>query len=191
MFGDHQPGKTNVWDEFQNKRAERGYDPEVAIALQQETLGAKIAAGETEGLRGAIGTPDQVRQFLRRYEEAGVDQIIFVMQAGNNRHEHIMESLELFGTEVLPEFKERDAEQRAKKAERLAPVIEAAMARKVDTAPDLPDGYTMEAMPKQLIKAYGGDDLLDRIAGDSAVGTTTTTDEVFTPKKQKGSVKDH
>ena len=44
----------------------------------------------------------------RRYEEAGVDQLIFVMQAGHNRHEHIMESIELFGTEVLPEFVERD-----------------------------------------------------------------------------------
>ena len=58
----------------------------------------------TAGLRGAVGTPDQVREFLRRYEEAGVDQVIFVAQAGKNRHEHIMESLELFGREVLPEF---------------------------------------------------------------------------------------
>jgi len=90
-----------------------------------------------------------------------------------------MESLELFGTEVLPEFKARDAELRAKKAERLAPVVERAMARKVDTAPDLPDGYVMEALPKQLIKAFGGDDLLDRIAGDSSVGTTTTVDGLF------------
>ena len=49
------------------------------------------------GLRGAVGTPDQVRDYLRRYEECGVDQVIFCLQAGKNRHEHIMESLELFG----------------------------------------------------------------------------------------------
>ena len=67
-----------------------------------------MAAGDTTGLRGAIGTPEQVREYLRRYEEAGVDQVIFVLQAGRNRHEHIMESLELFGREVLPEFAERD-----------------------------------------------------------------------------------
>ena len=30
--------------------------------------------------------------------------MIFVLQAGRNRHEHICESLELFGAEVLPEF---------------------------------------------------------------------------------------
>ena len=50
------------------------------------------------GLRGAIGTPDQIRDYLRRYEECGVDQVIFCSQAGKNRHEHIMESLELFGS---------------------------------------------------------------------------------------------
>ena len=33
--------------------------------------------------------------------------MIFVAQAGRNRHEHICEALELFGTEVLPEFAER------------------------------------------------------------------------------------
>ena len=49
------------------------------------------------GLRGAVGTPDQIREYLERYEEAGVDQVIFCSQSGKNRHEHIMESLELFG----------------------------------------------------------------------------------------------
>ena len=49
-----------------------------------------------------MGTPDQVREFLARFEDAGVDQVIFVLQAGRNRHEHICEILELFGTEVLP-----------------------------------------------------------------------------------------
>ena len=170
VFGDHRPGRTNVWEEFQNKRAERGYDPEVAVALEQETLGAKVAAGETEGLRGAIGTPGQLREFLRRYEEVGVDQIIFVMQAGRNRHEHIMESLELFGAEVLPEFKARDEKLRAAKAARLEPVIEAAMARRVEPDVSMPDDYVMEALPKQLIKAVGGDELLETIAANTSVG---------------------
>jgi hypothetical protein len=33
-----------------------------------------------------------------------VDQIILLNQAGRNRHEHICEALELFATEVMPEF---------------------------------------------------------------------------------------
>jgi alkanesulfonate monooxygenase SsuD/methylene tetrahydromethanopterin reductase-like flavin-dependent oxidoreductase (luciferase family) len=174
VFGSHRPARTDVWSEFQQQRADRGYDPEVAIAVSQETLGAKVAAGETEGLRGAVGTPHQVREFLRRYEESGVDQVIFVMQAGRNRHEHIMESLELFGREILPEFAERDPDLRAEKERRLAPAIEAAMARRKDTAPPLPDDYVMDALPKQLIRAVGGDELLQEIAAGSSVGDTSS-----------------
>ncbi len=138
VFGEHVPAKTNVWEEFQERRGKMGYSPEAAIAAAQETLGAKAAAGDQTGLRGAVGTPDQLREFFRRYEDAGVDQLIFVLQAGRNRHEHIMESLELFGREVLPEFIERDEAGAAAKAEHWAPIIEQAMARKVDTAPPMP-----------------------------------------------------
>ena len=133
VFGEHRPAKTDVWHEFVDRRAAQGYDPEaVAAAVRAERLGAKQAAGDTTGLRGSVGTPAQVREYLRRFEEAGVDQVIFVLQAGRNRHEHIMEAIELFGREVLPEFAERDEAQVAAKAERLAPAIEAAMARRAE-----------------------------------------------------------
>ncbi|PKP67707.1 MAG: hypothetical protein CVT83_07970, partial [Alphaproteobacteria bacterium HGW-Alphaproteobacteria-5] len=48
-----------------------------------------------------------------------------------NRHEHICEALDLFASDVMPEFKEYEAERQAKKAEELAPYIEKAMSRKV------------------------------------------------------------
>jgi alkanesulfonate monooxygenase SsuD/methylene tetrahydromethanopterin reductase-like flavin-dependent oxidoreductase (luciferase family) len=170
VFGRHRPGITNVWHEFQHKREEMGYSPEAAIALATERLGAKVAAGQTEGLRGAIGTPAQLREYLRRYEEAGVDQLIFVMQAGRNRHDHIMEALELFGRDILPEFKDRDEKLRAEKARRLEPVLEAAMARKREAPPRMPDDYVMDALPRSLIEATAGRPALDRIASGSAVG---------------------
>ena len=99
-----------MWDEYQARRAEHGFDPEAvqAAAENSDRLGAKVVEQGIGGLRGAVGTPDQIREYLRRYEECGVDQVIFCFQAGNNRHEHIMEALELFGREVLPEFAERD-----------------------------------------------------------------------------------
>ena len=133
VFGEHRPARTDVWQEFTERRDKMGYSPEAALASRNETLGAKAAAGDETGLRGAVGTPDQLREFLRRYESAGVDQLIFVMQAGHTRHEHIMESIELFGTEVLPEFVERDEAASAAKAEKWAPLIDQAMARKLDT----------------------------------------------------------
>jgi alkanesulfonate monooxygenase SsuD/methylene tetrahydromethanopterin reductase-like flavin-dependent oxidoreductase (luciferase family) len=179
IFGDHRPAETDVWQEFVDKRDEKGYSPEAAVAARQETLGAKIAGGDAEGLRGAVGTPEQLRSYLRRFEAAGVDQLIFVMQSGRNRHDHIMESLELFGAEVLPEFKERDEAQRRAKAERLAPVIEAALARRVEDAPALPDGYSMKAYPRQMVEAAQseeGQGFLEEIAGQQSVGDNTTLD---------------
>jgi hypothetical protein len=84
---------------------------------------------------------------VRQYEEAGVDQLIFVSQAGRNRHEHICESLELFATEVMPEFHARAEEIESAKKQRLAPAIEAALARRDPPRPAPPD-YAFPAMPQ-------------------------------------------
>ena len=174
VFGDHRPGVTNVWEEYIERRDKMGYSPEAAIAERRETLGAKFASGGSSGLRGAVGTPDQLREFMRRYEEAGVDELIFILQAGRNQHEHIMEAIELFGTEVLPEFAERDDTFTKAKQERLAPAIEAAMARRVDTAPPMPEDFVMRAIPKQMAEAAGNDSfnqLMEKVADDSAAGS--------------------
>jgi beta-phosphoglucomutase-like phosphatase (HAD superfamily) len=71
-----------------------------------------------------------VRRHLRGFAEAGVDQVTFIQQGGRNRHEHICEALELFASDVMPEFKEREDEREMSKQEELAPAIERAMARK-------------------------------------------------------------
>jgi hypothetical protein len=84
---------------------------------------------------GCIGTPDDLRGTLRTFQDAGVDQTIFIQQGGKNRHDHICEALELFAGEVMPEFHEREAERQRRKAEELAPYVEAAMARKKPRAP--------------------------------------------------------
>jgi hypothetical protein len=82
-----------------------------------------------------------------------------------------MSSLELFGTEVLPEFKERDVELSERKARELEPVIEQVMARKVDDVPLLPEGYSMKAYPKQMMEAAGADEgFLQDVADKMAVG---------------------
>lgn len=182
VFGDHRPASTDVWAEFVEKRSELGYSPEAELALRQERLGAKVASGDSTGLRGAIGTPEQVREYLRRYERAGVDQIIFVLQAGRNQHDHIMESLELFGTQVLPEFAERDEAASVAKARRYEPIIEAAMERRAaelqqHPLPEVPEDYSMRAIPKQMVELAdneAGRDLLDTIADETASGSGGT-----------------
>jgi hypothetical protein len=90
---------------------------------------AESLASAFQGSRG-IGTAADFREHARTFEAAGVDQIILLQQAGRNRHEHICESLEILGREVLPDFATKAREREQRKAEELAPFIEVALARK-------------------------------------------------------------
>ena len=152
VFGRHKPGDTDLWADFRARRAEAGFDPEaVALAAaNQDRLGAKVVEAGTTGLRGALGSPEQVREYFRRYEDCGVDMLILSSAAGRNRHEHIMESFELAAREVLPEFLERDEELEREKQRRLAPVVEQVLARKpASDHPPLDPEYVIPAYPRQ------------------------------------------
>ena len=129
VFGDHRPGRTNIYEEFLARRDDVGFARSI-ITADSAPLGVRVLQQGMGSLRGAIGSPEQVRDLCRRYEEAGVAQLIFVMQAGPNRHEHICESIELFASEVMPEFAQRADEADARRAERFAPAIAAALARR-------------------------------------------------------------
>jgi alkanesulfonate monooxygenase SsuD/methylene tetrahydromethanopterin reductase-like flavin-dependent oxidoreductase (luciferase family)/putative sterol carrier protein len=129
VFGDHRPGRTNIYEEFLARRDDVGFARSI-ITADAAPLGVRVLQQGLGSLRGAIGSPEQVRDLCRRYETAGVDQLIFVMQAGPNRHEHICESIELFASEVMPEFAQRADEADARRAERFAPAIQAALARR-------------------------------------------------------------
>lgn len=115
-FGEHRPGRTDIWKKF------------VAV---RDQLGGEVLGGGA----GGIGTPQQMREHLRRFAEAGVDQTVFIQQGGKNQHEHICASLELFAGEVMPEFKEHEEGRQRQKMEALAPYVEAAFARKHYLAP--------------------------------------------------------
>ena len=69
------------------------------------------------------------------FQDAGVDQIILLQQAGRNTHTEICEALELFAAEVQPAFKAIVEERERAKAEDLAPYIAAALARKTVMKP--------------------------------------------------------
>ncbi len=105
LTGTHLPGAFDLWQDFQRNRP----------------------AGRTP--TGGIGSPAEVRANLEKLEATGVDQVIFIQQAGNNRHEHICQSLQLFADQVLPAFKQRHEARARHKAEQLAPFIERAMKR--------------------------------------------------------------
>ena len=90
-----KPGTVNVWEEYEKyKRA----NPEMM---------ARALRG------GLIGSPETIRNKLRKFKTSHVDQIILLNQAGKNSHEHICESLELFAREVMPEFHADEPEHQA------------------------------------------------------------------------------
>jgi len=66
-----------------------------------------------------LGTPDDARVLLEAFERTNVDAILFREFEGWMRHEHVMESIELLGTQVLPEFRARHAAHEAWRAEQL------------------------------------------------------------------------
>jgi alkanesulfonate monooxygenase SsuD/methylene tetrahydromethanopterin reductase-like flavin-dependent oxidoreductase (luciferase family) len=109
--GAHKPGLTDLQATFPPK----------------ESLPEENVARMDDVVRQAIGTPEKLREFIRFQEDAGVDQIIFQVQLGNTRHEHICESLELFAREVMPEFVDRREAREAAKAERLSVPLQKAL----------------------------------------------------------------
>lgn len=115
-FGEHTPGRTDIWKKYE---------------LVRDKVGMAMMGGGT----GGIGTPEQMREHLRKFANSGVDQTVFIQQGGKNQHEHICEALELFASDVMPEFKEHEAARVKQKAEELAPYVEAAFKRKQWMAP--------------------------------------------------------
>jgi alkanesulfonate monooxygenase SsuD/methylene tetrahydromethanopterin reductase-like flavin-dependent oxidoreductase (luciferase family) len=120
---DAVPGYGDLWGAFQAQRGDR----------TEQRIAEAVALGDTYA--DTIGTPEDMRRHLRGLEQVGVDQVIFLQQAGRNRHEHICEALELFAAEVAPEFRAREAARQAAKRDALRPYVDAALARKPRRAP--------------------------------------------------------
>jgi alkanesulfonate monooxygenase SsuD/methylene tetrahydromethanopterin reductase-like flavin-dependent oxidoreductase (luciferase family) len=115
-FGQHKPGRTDVWAMYEKVKNAMGRDGMAEAGFGNATYG--------------IGTPDELAAHLRRFAEANVDQTVFIQQGGKNQHEHICEALELFSSDVMPEFKEKEDLRVQQKNEELAPYVELAFKRK-------------------------------------------------------------
>jgi alkanesulfonate monooxygenase SsuD/methylene tetrahydromethanopterin reductase-like flavin-dependent oxidoreductase (luciferase family) len=53
------------------------------------------------------GNPDTICRIVEKWAEAGLDQMIFVLQAGYTTQAQIMRSIELIGAHVIPRFAEQ------------------------------------------------------------------------------------
>ena len=108
------PGTVDLWSEYEKWKTN---NPEGH---------ARAISG------GLIGSPETIRNRLRKYSNSHVDQIILLNQAGKNSHEHICESLELFAKEVMPEFQAAEPEHQEWKQKVLSGEIQL---EEIDTSP--------------------------------------------------------
>jgi len=148
-FGHHIPGQTDLWSLFK----ESDHEPMAGVS--------------------AIGTPEDVREIFEGLEEAGVDQVIMLHQAGGYSHEHICESLELLGTDVLPDIVARHAAREPERLARLQPHIDRAMARVTPVIPG----------PVETVEAYP---ILWGEQGTAEVGTKRAVDAGLLWRMQVG-----
>jgi alkanesulfonate monooxygenase SsuD/methylene tetrahydromethanopterin reductase-like flavin-dependent oxidoreductase (luciferase family)/putative sterol carrier protein len=129
VFGRHAPGRTSLWEEFLARREDVGF-ARSAIVAGDAPLSVKVLQRGLGSLRGAIGTPAQVRELVGRYEQAGVDELLLAVQTGKTRHEHVLAALELFAAEVVPEFADRRPARAKAKDARLGDAERAALERR-------------------------------------------------------------
>src|ERR1700691_3369870 len=87
FFGEHRPGITNIWQEYTTN--------------PKEPVSPEFIA------QACVGTPQKLRQTLREYEDAGIDQVIAVRQVRRLSFDQHFHSPRVFSQEVMPEFKER------------------------------------------------------------------------------------
>ena len=110
--GPVEPGSVNLWNEYQGWK--------------------ETPKGQKQRRSGLVGSPETLRRKLRKFEESNIDQVILLNQAGNNSHEDICSSLDLFAREVMPEFHGREPEHQQWKQAVLAGEIQL---EEIDTEP--------------------------------------------------------
>ena len=109
VFGEHRPGRTNVWSRYEKARAQ----------ICRPTR------------RAASARPTKCASTCAPSPRPASIKSASCSRAGATGTSNICESLELFARDIQPEFKERAAEREARKMAELAPYLEQAMARKV------------------------------------------------------------
>ena len=128
MTGMHTPGRTGVWERHLEEIEK---DPTLVYGPDRGPIGspATPCASSCAATRRAASTRSSCCSHPRS-------------------HEGTMESIELMGKEVLPEFIERDEKAVAEKAKRLEPVIEKVEARRQPSkAPLFDETYAFGGLP--------------------------------------------
>jgi alkanesulfonate monooxygenase SsuD/methylene tetrahydromethanopterin reductase-like flavin-dependent oxidoreductase (luciferase family) len=89
----------------------RGERPVGAIPIKKDFLPnsyvqdfRRVRNTPQSQLSSVIGDPQAARESVQRFVDAGVDELMLVMQTGTTDHETVMESIKTFGEKVMPYF---------------------------------------------------------------------------------------
>jgi alkanesulfonate monooxygenase SsuD/methylene tetrahydromethanopterin reductase-like flavin-dependent oxidoreductase (luciferase family) len=97
-------------------------------------LDADVAAGNV-----CIGTPEEVEKAVRRYEDAGADQLVFGMLSTTMPIETAIEGTETFGKHIIPVFdkdpKHSTTRQREEFVAKRGPRTKTELSRAIDKLP--------------------------------------------------------
>lgn len=110
MFGVSDP-HFHLWDAFTEFKEGRGDIRARAASVPQKMIDIGSRFADVPGV--LMSGPERARRFVAAIEKTHVDGLLLNQHFGHTAHEHLMESIEIFATEVIPEFRERDAEHAA------------------------------------------------------------------------------
>jgi alkanesulfonate monooxygenase SsuD/methylene tetrahydromethanopterin reductase-like flavin-dependent oxidoreductase (luciferase family) len=89
----------------------RGERPVGALPITKDFLPddyvrdfARVRNAPQSQLSSVIGDPQAARESVQRFVDAGVDELMLVMQTGTTPHELVMESIKTFAEKVMPHF---------------------------------------------------------------------------------------
>jgi alkanesulfonate monooxygenase SsuD/methylene tetrahydromethanopterin reductase-like flavin-dependent oxidoreductase (luciferase family) len=97
----------NLWDSFQ---AWRNGGPDIRTSTTAPPFVLEMGAQYADSPGTILDSVEGAIESIRAFEATNVDGLLFNQMFGNTKHEHIMESIELLGTMVFPEFRERSSD---------------------------------------------------------------------------------
>jgi len=61
-----------------------------------------------EGTKFCVGTPADCIRFIEMYEALGIEEVFLLCAIGPARHEEVLNTIRLFGEQVIPHFEARE-----------------------------------------------------------------------------------
>ena len=98
----------------QSDEAHQEQAAEAGISLDSGPGAARAVVAQLDANtlsdRGVIiaGNPESCIKNIKLYEDIGVDEVIMIMQTETIPHERVMESVELFGKQGIPAFRQAE-----------------------------------------------------------------------------------